>query len=242
MIASGLSPTDCQLLQERSVGLGHGVLLAHLRTHHVSRPTLGAWKASDPSDDGQPWLWLVVLVPSGDPSRHLGWMAHLAAGLHDQELRERLRAADGRDAVVEMLQEVVSDRTPAHPIRAIPAAESPAPSAVKHHLVVAILKEVEFVDHLLALFVEHDVRGATVLEARGMAEHLAAHMSLFAGFKSAFKAVGHSQVILTVVPAERSNEVLGLVREAAGGMRTPGSGIAFVVEAPAVMGLGKREE
>ena len=106
---------------------------------------------------------------------------------------------------------------------------------------VAILKEVEYVDHLLSLFIDHDVRGATVLEARGMAEHLAAHMSLFAGFKSAFKAVGHSQLILTLVPTERTVEVLELVRMAAGGMQTPGSGIAFAVDVPAVVGLSKHE-
>ena len=74
-----------------------------------------------------------------------------------------------------------------------------------------------------------------------MAEHLAAHMSLFAGFKSAFRAVGHSQVILTLVPIDRTGEVLEMVRIAAGGMETPGSGIAFAVDVPRVIGLSKTE-
>ena len=54
-------------------------------------------------------------------------------------------------------------------------------SALTHQLVVAILKEVEFVDHC-GIIVEHDVRGATIAEARGMAEHLAAY-EFVAGFK-----------------------------------------------------------
>lgn len=244
MLVPDIEASDCDLLQERTVGLGHGVLLAHLRTHRVSRPILGAWKASDRSDDDEdaPWLWLVVLVPAGDPSRHLGWMAHLAAALHDPEHRERLRRAEQSEELEAALGEALRER--AHGIH---RAEVPAPAtttagAVQHRMVIAILKEVEFVDHLLSLFLEYDVRGATVLEARGMAEHLAAHMSLFAGFKSAFKAVGHSQVILTVVPVERTEEVLALVREAAGGMSTPGSGIAFALDVPVVIGLDKRED
>ena len=72
-----------------------------------------------------------------------------------------------------------------------------------------------------------------------MAEHLAAHMSLFAGFKSAFKAVGHSQVIMTVVPNERVAEVIEMVRSAAGGMTTPGAGIAFSLPVGMVAGLSK---
>lgn len=245
-MASGLDTTSRNLLQERVVGLGHGVQLAHIRTHLVNEPKLGAYKATDAADEDHPWLWLVVLVPSGDPSRHLGWMAHLAAGLHEQGRRQRVFEANERDELLAAMRHMLAPRTAriSRPtIQEDNKVPEPAPggAAPGHRLVIAILKEVEFVDHLLALYVEHEVRGATILEARGMAEHLSAHMSLFAGFKSAFKAVGHSQVILTLVPAERTEEVLELVREAAGGMRTPGSGIAFAVDVPAVIGLQKAE-
>jgi hypothetical protein len=235
-----LSEEDAQLLQDRIVSLGHGVELAHLRHHAVAEPTLGAWKATDAKDGSGSWLWLVVLVPAGDPSRHLGWMAHLAAGLHDQECRQTLMAATEVSALRSALDATVTDHGPHRHIKPLDKVPSSVASgAATHRLVIAILKEVEFVDHLLALFVEHDVRGATVIEARGMAEHLAAHMSLFAGFKSAFKAVGHSQVLMTVVPTDRTAEVLDLIRISAGGMTAPGSGIAFAVDVPAVVGLDK---
>ena len=242
ILVPGLSEQDSQLLQDRVVSLGHGVELAHLRHHGVTEPTMGVWKASDAKDESVSWLWMVVLVPAGDPSRHLGWMAHLAAGLHDETCRRALREAAESQPLLEALEVVVKPGTPHH--HASSSLEIPSTTAgvaSSHRMVVAILKEVEFVDHLLALFVEHDVRGATVIEARGMAEHLAAHMSLFAGFKSAFKAVGHSQIILSVVPSDRTAEVLDLVRIAAGGMTTPGSGIAFAMDVPAVVGLDKGE-
>ena len=47
---------------------------------------------------------------------------------------------------------------------------------------------------------------------------------------------------MTLVPTERTDEVLDLVRLAAGGMHTPGSGIAFAVDVPAVIGLRKHDE
>lgn len=238
-LSAELSAADRDLLVERVVGLGHGVQLSHLRTHAVHEPTLGAWRARDCADEERDWLWLVVLVPAGDPSRHLGWMAHLAAGLHEEQRRRGLREAVDDEGLIAALRAVLAaSAAPSHPQVEVPASPSSAPS---HRLVVAILKEVEYVDHLLQLFVEHDVRGATVLEARGMAEHLAAHMSLFAGFRSAFRAVGHSQMIISVVPTERTAEVLELIRNAAGGMRTPGSGIAFALDISATLGLAKGE-
>ena len=230
-------------LQDRVVPLGHGVELAHVRTVMTEVPRVGAWRtAGRSSSSNDTWLRLVVLMPARDPSRHLGWMAHLAAGLHDAGKREALGAASDAAGLAASLASVLATEPPRTTTSTVKVQEPSTPSAaVEYRMIVAILKEVEYVDHLLSLFVDHDVRGATVLEARGMAEHLAAHMSLFAGFKSAFKAVGHSQLILTLVPAERTAEVLGLVKTAAGGMQTPGSGIAFAVDVPAVVGLGKQE-
>ena len=229
-------------LQDRVVPLGHGVELAHVRTVMTEEPLVGAWRTEGVSATGkETWLRLVVLMPARDPSRHLGWMAHLAAGLHDDERRRELGEAADSEALAVALGKVLATEPPSRKPTGVVIKDQTTSTSADFRLVVAILKEVEYVDHLLSLFIDHDVRGATVLEARGMAEHLAAHMSLFAGFKSAFKAVGHSQLILTLVPSDRTAEVLDLVRTAAGGMQTPGSGIAFAVDVPAVVGLGKQE-
>lgn len=117
-------------------------------------------------------------------------------------------------------------------------APAAAPPALR--LVVAILTDAGAVDLVLARWAEHDVRGATVLDARGMAEHLSAHLSLFAGFKAAFAAVGHSQVVMTVIPASRCAEILALVVEA-GDLRRPGTGIAFALDVADAVGLTKEQ-
>lgn len=110
------------------------------------------------------------------------------------------------------------------------------PAHVAHRLVVVILKDAGTVDQLLARFATAGVHGATVLDGRGMAEHLATHLSLFAGFKAAFTAVGHSQVVMTVVPATRSSDVMTMATEV-GGLQQPGTGIAFAIDLAGVVGL-----
>lgn len=235
-------------LQDRVLGLGHGVELAHIRSPLVNEPCMGVFMASDIKEEESSWLWIAVIIPEGNASRHLGWMAHLAACIRDPESRTTLRDCSDVDTLRTSLEGMLKVRT--HRLQrkqtstkkeTSGGALEQRGSAAEHRMVIAILKEPEYVDRLLELFVEHDVRGSTILEARGMAEHLAAHMSLFAGFKSAFRAVGHSQVILTLVPSDRTGEVLEMVRIAAGGMETPGSGIAFAVDVPRVVGLRKAE-
>ena len=103
---------------------------------------------------------------------------------------------------------------------------------------MAILTDAGAVDRLLADYRTAGVGGATILDGRGMAEHLAAHLSLFAGFKTAFGAVGHSQVVIAVVPAARSSEVLAIAA-AAGELSRPGTGLAFALDVADAVGLAK---
>ena len=254
LLCDDLSSEAKKWLQDRVLGLGHGVDLAHIRSPLVNEPRMGVYLAQDFTGEDRTWLWLAVIIPEGNASRHLGWMAHLAACIRDVESRETLReckTSDDLQAALEKMLKVhthrlqrrhTSTRAESGQRKTTSGALEQRPEqGTEYRMIVAILKEPEYVDRLLELFVEHDVRGSTILEARGMAEHLAAHMSLFAGFKSAFRAVGHSQVILTLVPSDRTGEVLEMVRMAAGGMETPGSGIAFAVDVPRVVGLRKNE-
>ncbi len=228
-----LAATEARLLAERTVELGHGIRLAHLRVPGLEEPRLGAWRTG-----GTDWLHLVALLPVGDAARHLGWLAHLAAGLHREDLCTAVRNAETPESLALALQRLLA----AEPISGSrPAAvAAPSPSTPGMRLVVAILKDAGAVDHLLNRFIEREVRGATILDGRGMAEHLAAHLSLFAGFKTAFTGVGHSQVVLTVITADRTEEVLGLVREA-GDLHRPGTGIAFALDLAGVVGFAKLE-
>jgi hypothetical protein len=234
----GLPPATVELAQERVVPLGDGVQLAHLRTAAVEECTIAAFKATDVDSDAKAdWLWLAVLMPEEDVARHLGWLAHLAAVLRSEDNRRRLKLATTGAKVAETLAAVLAvDANRAARPRAQPGRAASNPLG-GHRMVVAVLKGDEVVDQLLTLFVEHDVPGATIIDGVGMGEHLAAHLSLFAGFRMAFKAVGQSHVVMTVVPAERSDEVLDLVRVVIHGAGV-GTGVAWAIDLAGFIGPG----
>lgn len=236
-LVPGLPAATVDLAQERVVSLGEGVRLAHLRTSAVAECTIAAFKATDvDSDPKADWLWLAVLMPEGEVARHLGWLAHLAAVLRDEDNLRRLKLATTGAKVAETLEAVLAVDS-RRGTRLGTQAPRHHHTAVANRMVVAVLKGDETVDQLLTLFVEHDVHGATIIDGIGMGEHLAAHLSLFAGFRMAFKSVGQSHVVMTVVPAERSDEVLELVRQVITGAGV-GTGVAWAIDLVGFIGPG----
>ncbi len=229
-MAPGLPSATVELAQERVVPLGDGIQLAHLRTNAVEECTIAALKSNDvDSEPDADWLWLAVLMPEGDVARHLGWLAHLAAVLHDEDNLRRLKLATTGMKVGETIEAILAVDTPRSARFGTQAASSRPASTVANRMVVAVLKGDETVDQLLTLLVEHDIHGATIIDGIGMGEHLAAHLSLFAGFRMAFKAVGKSHVVVAVVPAARSDEVLELARIAITGTGG-GTGVAWAID------------
>jgi hypothetical protein len=73
------------------------------------------------------------------------------------------------------------------------------------------------------------------MDGIGMGEHLAAHLSLFAGFRMAFKSVGRSHVVVTLVPVDRTDEVLELTRIA---IKESGTGIAWAIDISGMVTAG----
>jgi hypothetical protein len=233
-LARAMVPTlpeaTVELAHERVVPLGDGVRLAHLRTPAVEECLIAAYKATDvDSEPEADWLWLVVLMPDGEVARHLGWLAHLAAVLRDEENVRQLKLATTGGQVAATLDAILATDTRRSTRASTQVSVRRSTAVVSHRMVVAVLKGDEVVDQLLTLFVEHDVQGATIIDGVGMGEHLAAHLSLFAGFRMAFKSVGRSHVVVTVVPAERSDEVLELARIAITGTGG-GTGVAWAVD------------
>ncbi len=126
------------------------------------------------------------------------------------------------------------------PVPASASSDRLTAPPLRHHLLVAILADPGAVDRLLTAWHGAGVRGATILDGRGMAEHLRGQVSLFAGLKAAFAPVGHSQVMIALVPAARSAALLAIAAEA-GELATPGTGIAFAIEVAGAVGVAARE-
>jgi len=97
-------------------------------------------------------------------------------------------------------------------------------------LLVAIVKGHRRLESVLEGFVELELPGATVLDARGMGEIVATEIPVFSGFRSLFKGgTEESYVIISVLTGEQVTEAIGLMRDICGDFAEKGTGIAFTV-------------
>lgn len=107
-------------------------------------------------------------------------------------------------------------------------------------LLFMVVKDYHLRDQILEGFLELGIAGATVVEARGMAQVLARDVPIFAGLVSLFPGGNtDSHLIFSVLPAARHSEVARLVQDVTGGFERPGSGIMFAVPVKSVQGLAE---
>lgn len=105
-------------------------------------------------------------------------------------------------------------------------------------LFICIVKESRLLDDILTGFVELGITGASIIDARGMGQILAAEVPIFAGFKNLLPGgnIGN-HMILSVMPSERVPEVMDLVEEVMGSFAKSGTGIMFSLPLSKVRGL-----
>ena len=105
-------------------------------------------------------------------------------------------------------------------------------------LLVCIVRSHRLVEEVLTGYLDVGIHGATVIDAKGMAEILTTQVPIFAGFKSLFPVGGgHTYVILSVVEPDLIDKGVRLVEEVIGDFDEPGAGILFTIPLSRVMGL-----
>ncbi len=105
-------------------------------------------------------------------------------------------------------------------------------------LLFCVIKDYRHLDMILEGFIELGIRGATVLDGRGMAQVLSADVPIFAGLSSLFPGGGaDSHLILSVIETQQAEAVMGLIEDVCGDFSEPGSGILFSVPVKRVRGL-----
>ncbi len=97
-------------------------------------------------------------------------------------------------------------------------------------LVIFVLSRTELLDAFLITLAENGIRGATVLDSKGMA-HALPKESSFAASLRLLLTPGHeeSKTILMVVPEEKVPVVSQTVKEVCGDLNGPESGILFAL-------------
>ncbi len=110
-------------------------------------------------------------------------------------------------------------------------------------LLILILKKVELMDELLKRLAESGVRGATILEGRGMAEALVnmEDLPMFGVLRRILKDEEKevSEVMMFVLKDEQAVTTRAIIKEVIGDLKEPNTGIMFSVPITYVEGLGE---
>ncbi len=109
---------------------------------------------------------------------------------------------------------------------------------------IFVMNRTEHLEHLLHEFEQHDIKGATVLDSKGMARilHSEEEMPLFYGLRAIVAPERRSsKTIFAVLPDEKVEVARRLVNKVTGGLDHPDSGIMFSVPVSFVEGLVKKK-
>ena len=109
-------------------------------------------------------------------------------------------------------------------------------------LLVLVLNKVECLDSLLEEWFKNDIRGATILNSRGMAQSLSEHSDI--GFFSSLRVLlnpdnKENKTIFMVVEEEKIELVSRIVDDVTGGLENPNTGILFTLPIENVKGMKK---
>lgn len=106
-----------------------------------------------------------------------------------------------------------------------------------YKLFVIVLDEPQLVDELLTGFLDLGVRGATVVESRGMGQIVRESMPVFAGLASLFPESTGSRMVLSVMPVSLVDTVFELVEEVVGALEKPNSAVCFTLPVEQFRGI-----
>ncbi len=105
-------------------------------------------------------------------------------------------------------------------------------------LAFCVVNDYRKLDMILEGFLELGITGATVIDARGMAQILKEDVPIFAGLSSLFPGGNSdSHLIMSVLDSAKLDEVIKLLDDVCGDFSKPGSGILFSVPVSRVHGM-----
>jgi len=103
-------------------------------------------------------------------------------------------------------------------------------AAGSRQLVIAVVKGHRRVELAMEGFLELDLPGATVIDAKGMGQIVGTELPIFSGFRSLFPGSGEeSYLIFSVLEEEQVEEALRMVRDVCRDFAEKGTGIVFTV-------------
>ena len=107
-------------------------------------------------------------------------------------------------------------------------------------LLICIVKDHHQVEEILTGFLELGIKGATVIDGRGMGQILSTDIPIFAGFASLFPGGSRgTYMIMSVLEQAQIDEAILLAEEVCGTLDKAGAGFLFTIPVGRVRGLAK---
>ncbi|MCP4599538.1 MAG: hypothetical protein GY847_03195 [Proteobacteria bacterium] len=107
-------------------------------------------------------------------------------------------------------------------------------------LLVCIVMDHHQVEEILTGFLELGIKGATVIDGRGMGQILSTDVPIFAGFGTLFPGGSSgTYMIYSVIEQELVDEAIRLADEICGNLDKAGAGFLFTVPVSRVRGFAK---
>ena len=106
------------------------------------------------------------------------------------------------------------------------------------HLLIFVLNKEEHLEEILEVFLELDIKGATIVNSLGMGRILAHDIPIFAGFRSLMQeSRPGNKTILTVIDENKIPRVIQGIEQICGSLDDPGTGIFITVPIGYIKGV-----
>ncbi|AKJ63450.1 PTS sugar transporter subunit IIA [Kiritimatiella glycovorans] len=205
-----------------STGFGDGLALPHCRLPGLKQFVLGIGlsprgAAFDALDGKKAHLFCFLAGPEEKPNEYVKVLAEISGVLRNESARRELRKAPTATALYESFMRHASP-------------ESAEGGARRRKLLMLVLQEEDLVTEVMELFVEMGIRGASVLESRGMGNILT-RVPLFASFMN-FLGTREEfhRTVFALVPDEQLPRLIQSIEEITGDMESHSGAMALALD------------
>jgi len=107
-------------------------------------------------------------------------------------------------------------------------------------LLLFVLNKEEHLEEILEVFLELDIKGATIIDSIGMGRILSTDIPIFAGFRNLMQeSRPGNKTIFTVLTDEKVPLVIQGIEQICGSLDNPGAGILITLPITNVKGVNK---
>lgn len=191
--------------------LGSGIALPHVAIPGLRSRAISMVRTAQPIQLGDgpsasADLFFVVAYPSGNPSAHLHFLAHLAGLCRSRVFRDGLRSATGPDEVIALIRAAEQ--------RLGVAASGLAPRSGQQALAIIAVTGERATDAIMMGLLREQLSTASIVDVQNVRDAASQEVPLFAGFRDLFGDPGGRRMIFVDIDNEQSQTIATIVKQA----------------------------